>query len=113
MTTFTYQEPAILAQGKDLYEAWEENKNGNIVSILSNAMIVLRQLGPTGLNLWIDCNDKERKFIRSVLGEKLNSASEQTEMNSTWSLVEQLIHDLRYAKYYAKTQKEDTKKATA
>lgn len=113
MSTFIYQEPNVLALGIELYKEWGKNKNGNVVSILSNAMFVLRQLGPTGLDLWIDCNDKEREFIRTVLGEELNSASEQTEMNSTWSLIEHLMRELRYAKYYAKTQKEDTKKTTA
>jgi len=109
MSAFKYQEPEILDQGRHLFDSWAaEDKKGNIISILSNAMTVLRQLGPTGLDIWIACNDNERSFIRTVLAEEIDEATNQTEMNRTWALIENLMRTLRYAKYYAKTQKEST-----
>ncbi len=106
MTSFTYQEPRCLNQGIALYDQWKNSKKGNVVSILSSAMIVLRQLGPAGLDLWIATNDEERGFIRCVVGGKIKRDMEPVPITDTWSRIEDLMRCLRYAKYYAKTQKE-------
>lgn len=105
MTSFTYREPDCLARGKELYEKWELAQKGNVVSILGNGMTVLRQLGPAGLELWINCNPDERQFIRSQFDNAL--FRQPKEVDEAWSDVEDLMTVLRYAKYYAKTQEKE------
>ena len=124
MAEFSFQEPVYLALGRELYEQYEEKKTGNVVSILSDAMTTLRQLGIVGLDLWIDSNNGEREFIRTAmqgetaarlgLARRLKSMEERKKEQETaqsidavWSDMESLIRVLRYAKYYAKTQEKN------
>jgi hypothetical protein len=113
ITEFIYQEPVDLALGRIIYEQFSSLKNkGNVISILSDAMTTLRQLGTTGLALWIDTNNGERQFIRTALqtniAEQLGLshclASEQQDIEVVWGNIENLMQVLRYAKYYAKTR---------
>ena len=116
MVEFSYQEPVYLALGQKMYEHFLTNKEkGNAVSILSDAMTVLRQLGTAGLTLWIDAKNTERGFIRDTLDKQKESADrlglgnrltlpEAQDIDTAWSDIENLMRVLRYAKYYAKTQ---------
>ena len=113
ITAFRYQEPAYLALGQTIYNQFSSLKNkGNVVSILSDAMSTLRQLGTTGLALWIDSNTGERQFIQTALQADIAGqldlshclASEQQDIETAWGNIENLMQVLRYAKYYAKTR---------
>jgi hypothetical protein len=113
MTEFRCQEPIHLALGHIIYEQFSNLKNkGNVISILSDAMTTLRQLGTTGLALWIDSNSGERQFIRTALQTDIAGqiglshclASEQQDIEVVWGNIENLMQVLRYAKYYAKTR---------
>jgi hypothetical protein len=123
ITEFSYQEPVYLALGRAIYNQFSDQQNkGNVVSILSDAMTTLRQLGTIGLTLWIDSNSGERGFIREALKEEtatrldlvrcLKSIGEQKNgqenaaqsIDAAWSEMETLMQVLRYAKYYAKTR---------
>ncbi|MCI5168778.1 MAG: hypothetical protein D3903_22475 [Candidatus Electrothrix sp. GM3_4] len=116
MVEFSYQEPVYLALGQKMYEHFLTNKEkGNAVSILSDAMTVLRQLGTAGLNLWIDAKNAERGFIRDTLDKQKEIANrlglssrltlpEAQDIDTAWSDIENLMRVLRYAKYYAKTR---------
>ena len=104
MAEFKYQEPARLDLGKKIYQ----QSKGNVVSILSDAMTVLRQLGIAGLDIWIDLKGKdgERQFIRTKeLTDCLKTQKE--DMDTAWADIENLMQVLRCAKYYAKTQEKD------
>jgi len=122
MVEFSYQEPAYLALGQKIYEHCkngkkkhseaEQKEKGNMISILSDAMTTLRQLGTVGLALWIDSNSGERQFIRTALQTDIAGqldlshclASEQQDIETAWGNMETLMQVLRYAKYYAKTR---------
>ena len=130
MTEFRYEEPLYLAAGQKLYEQFPaQQSKGNAVSILSDAMTVLRQLGTAGLDLWIDSHSGEREFIRDAmkgepavrlgLAECLKSMRDRKNDHQTttqgidaaWNDIENLMRALRYAKYYAKTlEKQDGQK---
>jgi hypothetical protein len=112
MAEFAYQEPARMKLGREIYDRYcRENKQGNAVSLLSDAMTVLRQLGPAGLDVWIDLKGKdgERQFIRNGLDAKLSDSlkSRQQDMDTAWAEIKNLMQALRCAKYYAKTQEKD------
>ncbi len=105
MAEFTYQEPARLELGKKIYHQHDPKNKGNIISILSDAMTVLRQLGITGLNTWIDLKGEkgERQFIRTKeLADCLEKSKE--DIGTAWAEIENMMQMLRCAKYYAKTQ---------
>ncbi|MGB5685358.1 MAG: hypothetical protein WBM35_06085 [Candidatus Electrothrix sp.] len=116
MVEFSYQEPVYLALGQKMYEYFLTNKEkGNAVSILSDALTVLRQLGTAGLNLWIDAKNTERGFIRDTLDKQKEAADrlglgsrltlpEAQDIDTAWSNMENLMRVLRYANYYAKTR---------
>ncbi len=122
MAEFSYREPLYLALGQKIYEHCKNGKKkhseaekkdkGNMISILSDAMTTLRQLGTVGLALWIDSNNGEREFIRTALQTEIAGqiglsgclASEQQDIETAWGNIENLMQTLRYAKYYAKTQ---------
>ncbi|MCI5137480.1 MAG: hypothetical protein D3922_03485 [Candidatus Electrothrix sp. AR1] len=113
ITEFRYQEPVYFALGRTIYNQFSDQKNkGNVVSILSDAMTTLRQLGTIGLTLWIDSNSGERGFIQTALQTNITGqldlshclASEQQDIEIAWANIENLMQALRYAKYYAKTQ---------
>ncbi|WPD24669.1 MAG: hypothetical protein Q3M24_13365 [Candidatus Electrothrix aestuarii] len=116
MAEFKYQEPLYLALGEAVYSHFvAQQSKGNVVSILSDAMLTLRQLGTIGLALWIDSNKGERKFIRSALQGEIAEqlalskclAPEQRDIETVWSDTERLVKVLRYAKYYAKTKEKN------
>jgi hypothetical protein len=112
MAEFKYEEPARLALGQKIYDQYKDGKKkgdtGNVVSLLSDAMTVLRQLGPAGLDVWIDLKGKdgERQFIRNGLDTELAASlkSRPQAMDTAWADIENLMQVLRCAKYYAKTQ---------
>ncbi|MDU9047753.1 MAG: hypothetical protein Q3M30_02810 [Candidatus Electrothrix sp. Rat3] len=113
ITEFSYQEPAYLALGRTIYNQFSDQQNkGNVVSILSDAMTTLRQLGTIGLTLWIDSNSGERQFIRTALQADIAGqldlsrclTSEQQDIETAWGNIESLMQVLCYAKYYAKTR---------
>lgn len=118
MAEFTYQEPARLDLGKKIYHQHDPKNKGNVISILTDAMTVLRQLGPAWLDVWIDLKGKidpngkdgERQFIRKALDIELAAAlkSRQEDIDSAWADIENLMQVLRCAKYYAKTQEDDS-----
>ncbi|MCI5144576.1 MAG: hypothetical protein D3923_03400 [Candidatus Electrothrix sp. AR3] len=121
MAEFSFQEPLYLALGQEIYQQHTKDQ-GNAVSILSDAMATLRQLGLIGLDLWIDSKSGERIFIREAinkgttaerlgLAHRLQSIEERKKtqpreenMDAAWNEMENLMRVLRYAKYYAKTQ---------
>lgn len=121
MAEFTYQEPKRLALGQKIYHQFKADKEkgntGNVVSILTDAMTVLRQLGPAELDIWIDLKGKidpngkdgERQFIRKALDAELAAAlkSRQQDMDTAWADIENMMQVLRCAKYYAKAQEQD------
>ncbi len=126
MVEFRYQEAMYLHLGQKIYTAYcTHNEQGNAVSILSDAMTVLRQMGRVGLELWIDSNNGERRFLRQAMEEEtaaqlgLGYCLQATEQRNNglakeqvneqnidvaWSETENLMRALRYAKYYAKTR---------
>jgi len=121
MAEFTYQEPYRLALGQKVYNQFKTDKEkgntGNVVSMLTDAMTVLRQLGPAGLDVWIDLKGKidpnkkdgERQFIRKGLDAELAACltSRKQDVDTAWADIEKLMQVLRCAKYHAKTQEED------
>ena len=111
MTEFNYREPGYIAMGQDIYDAFINSVvSGNFVSLLSDAMTTLRQLGPAGLDLWIKSNNKDRNFLRlSLTGDRgkqlgLDTCFVEQDMDAAWICLENLMRALRYAKYYAKTK---------
>jgi hypothetical protein len=113
MVRISYQEPLEIKVAMIIYQAYGQEKKGNITSILSDALLTLGQLGPAGLELWLNNkkNGHERLFIRNGL----NAASDQLgsrfrynlnvkNFDDAWSEKEQLIRILCRAKYYAKTR---------
>lgn len=113
MAEFLYQEPKRLALGQKIYLQFKADKEkgntGNVVSMLTDAMTVLRQLGPAGLDIWIELKGKdgERQFIRTdELAECLKRSKQ--DMDTAWADIENMMQMLRCAKYYAKTQEDDT-----
>jgi len=104
MTT-TYQEPAYIAAAQAIYKAFQRKK-GNIVSLLSDAMRVLRQMGPAGLDLWIKTDPNRQFIIQGLKNSHFSYNLRADDFNTAWSEVERLIKVLRYAKAYAKTQGE-------
>ena len=110
MAEFTYQEPARMRLGREIYKKYcSDNEQGNAVSLLSDAMTVLRQLGPAGLDVWIDLKGKdgERQFIRKGLDTDLTAFLKVQDADTAWAEIENLMQVLRCAKYYAKTQEKD------
>lgn len=114
MAEFKYQEPARLALGEKIYQQYKAGKEkgdaGNVVSLLSDAMTVLRQLGTAGLDLWIKTEEKKRSFLRQALeGTELADllTSRKEDIDTAWADIENMMQVLRCAKYYAKTQEKD------
>lgn len=113
MAEFAYQEPARMALGQKIYQQYcTDNEQGNAVSLLSDAMTVLRQLGPAGLGLWIATDSKKRGFLHHALQENASDlaaclTSDKQDMDTAWAEIENLMQVLRCAKYYAKTQEKD------
>lgn len=107
--TIIYEEPRYLAAGKAIYEQFEQIRPvpGNFVSIISDAMRVLRQQGPIGLDQWVSLNKGKRKFILDgmVAAGFEFSASEQ-DMQKAWTCIERTARVLRHAKYYGKAHKQ-------
>jgi hypothetical protein len=117
MAEFRYQEPARLDLGQKIYEQYKSGKEkgdaGNAVSLLSDAMTVLRQLGPAGLDVWIDLDKKKRGFLRHAWQENApemaaSLKSWQQDADTAWAEIENLMQALRWAKYCAKTQEDDS-----
>lgn len=114
MAEFKYQEPERLALGEKIYQQYcRENEQGNAVSLLSDAMTVLRQLGPAGLDVWIDLDNKKRGFLRHAWQENApemadSLKSRQQDADTAWAEIENLMQALRWAKYCAKTQEDDS-----
>lgn len=108
MAEFKYQEPARLELGKKIYDQHDPKNKGNVVSILTDAMTVLRQLGIAGLNTWIDLKGKdgERQFIRTKELADCLERSKQ-DMDTAWADIANLMQVLRCAKYHARTQEKD------
>uniref|UniRef100_UPI004055BDB6 hypothetical protein n=1 Tax=Candidatus Electrothrix sp. TaxID=2170559 RepID=UPI004055BDB6 len=113
---FKYQEPARLALGQKIYEQYKNGKEkgdaGNAVSLLSDAMTVLRQLGTVGLDVWIDTDSSKRQFIRRALEAEATELAaslkaRQQDADTSWAEIENLMQVLRWAKYWAKTHEEE------
>ncbi len=113
MVQIFYQEPLNVKVAMIMYEMYERRKKGNVTSILSDAIMVLRQFGPAGLKRWLENpkNNGERSFILKGLEKscsrypgRFSFNLEVEDFDDAWSEVEQLISILCWAKYYAKTR---------
>ena len=96
-----YHEPTLIEAGKKIYEA----KSTNLSTVLSTALITVRQLGPAGLKLWIERDNKNRKCILIGLQEADITPDSLlvTDVQVAWDFTEQIVSILCYAKWYAKS----------
>ena len=102
-----YKEPEDIAVANKIYESFSGGNKGNIVSLLSDAMRQLRQLGPAGLDLWIKLDSKNRCFItKGMNNADFDFDLEVSDFDTAWVQTQKIMKVLCSAKYYAKTRKE-------
>lgn len=104
MTEIRYQEPEYIREGIGLYREYERNEEkGNFISIVSNALRVVREKGPAGLLAWMEADEDKRSFLQTISDlETYNRNNASVEYTSRF--IDRCIKILCYAKQYAKTQ---------